>query len=560
MENRTFIPAINLSELGDTCHFGGSLQTDPDLPSNYVASTLLMSSKRNNRFVTRMLLSYIEFGGLARNVCDFTYFLMGDSDDELPERALCTFRAVHVTLNSLQMSSFATENRFSPHASVVRAIAPPRRSQKGISSLYFKIFVTDPSIAVISSLIRSFTGLRRVAQNISLVPPLQTLQPQSSENLARLAAIDPAAIDPIERAVNDLVEILENVRSPVRRVHACVPTDVPTSSSQTFWISAGGHDLGPVQEEFEFRSILHTVSREDMKRYFIASDCSLRTAAVRLIESSVWRGITFPIDIRTCRVELQNGQFFQQGKDKNNNPVFYFRNTCLGPWRKDEKAVISAVLHRLEGYLNRFAKEDPSVQCTLIVVMGKPYKKKKYKTKEKVNDGSRTGKPKRASDDTSTRVEQSTIASAAVTTLTGTQGDLESVEEDDVSATEEDVEDSNEMYTLANQNNPRVYRDEQWHSHTNRNVVDQLLGLVMKHYPERLSKALIVLGHGNKQYVRSAVGGVLALPGLIPASRTREKILFLTRYRDLQKYIDSSQLLTSVGGTMLEDVKNYEYK
>jgi hypothetical protein len=318
--------------------------------------------------------------------------------------------------------------------------------------------------------------------------------------------------------------------------------------------------LGPEQEEFGFRSILRMVSREDMKRYFIASDCSLRIAAVRLIESCIWRETTFPIDIRTCRIELQNGQFFQQGKDKNNNPVFYFRNTCLGPWRKDEDAVISAVLHRLEGCLNKLTKDEPNVQCTLIVVMGKPYKKTKRKKKEKSTDGSRKEKSKSASDEISTRVEQSTIASTAVTTLTGTQGDQESGDEDDESATEEDVEDSSEIYDVVNQNNPRVYRDEQWHSHTNRNVVDQLLVLVMKHYPERLSKALIVLGHGNKQYVRSAVGGVLALPAMIPSSRTREKIVFLTRYRDLQNYVDDSQLLTFVGGSMLEDVKNYEYK
>jgi hypothetical protein len=142
-------------------------------------------------------------------------------------------------------------------------------------------------------------------------------------------------------------------------------------------------------------SILRRINRSDIRRYFVAADCVLKNTAVRIVESAAWRGLTFPIDTRTCRIELQNGIFFQCGKDLEGNPVYYFQNTLIGPWRKDEDAVIAAVLyrlaavlHRLETSLNEFAREDPEVKCTLIVSMGKPFRRDKKK--QKVENGSST--------------------------------------------------------------------------------------------------------------------------------------------------------------------------
>jgi hypothetical protein len=294
-------------------------------------------------------------------------------------------------------------------------------------------------------------------------------------------------------------------------------------------------------------SILRRVSRQDIQRYFIASNCSLKTAAVRIIESAAWRGLTFPIDTRTCRLELQNGQFFQQGKDREGNPVFYFRNTCLGPWRKDDDALVCAVLHRLENAMNVLAEDNPHVKCTLIVVMGRPYKRKK-------TDKKSVQEPK-AAKDVDDKTEQATTATA----LTGdsTVGRSVDVEDDEETAIDSD-DGFDEAAKKALINNPRIHPDEQWYVHTNKQVAQRLIDLVMKHYPERLNKALVVIGHGNRRYVRTTVGGVLLISSAIASSRTRDKIKFLNRYRDLVQYVDKAELVPLVGGVQIEDQKHFE--
>ena len=97
MNDRTSLPPLILSDCGETFHFGGSLQSDKTIPGNYFATTAHLVSSRNCNLITRMMLSYIELGGLSRNVADVTFILAGDNENELPERALCTSRTVHAT-------------------------------------------------------------------------------------------------------------------------------------------------------------------------------------------------------------------------------------------------------------------------------------------------------------------------------------------------------------------------------------------------------------------------------------------------------------------------------
>ena len=62
--------------------------------------------------------------------------------------------------------------------------------------------------------------------------------------------------------------------------------------------------------------ILHLFdSDSDIKRHYIAANKDLKEAAIRITKCAAFRGLTFPIDTRLCRVELNSGQFFQQGKD-----------------------------------------------------------------------------------------------------------------------------------------------------------------------------------------------------------------------------------------------------
>jgi hypothetical protein len=538
--DRTSVPALNLADYGDTYHFGGALQTNGKLPENYVASTWHMESRRNNNFVTRLLLSYIEFGGLSRNVSDFTFILAGEKDDELPERALCTSRTVHLTMNTLPLLYVSLND---DAGDLELKVIEPTKVDRGIGSFFFKIFVTDTLVAMTSSVVRLVQDIRSIPTRESPAHALLHRSPKSARN-REMAIVDETATDPFERAVNELVRILENIRVPVRKDNANdanLPGAVSTAQPQT--------------RDFAQISILLTTSRRDIQRYFIASNCSLKTASVRLVESAVWRTLTFPIDTRTCRIELQSGQFFQQGHDLDGNAVFYFRNTCLGPWRKDVDAVIAAVLHRLDSSLNELTKDNPNVQCTLIVVMGKPYKRTETKKQAEVPGASKSDSNKEKEDQT----EQATAASTAVSTLQK-GGDEDSDEDDDDDTLNEQNGGINEAVSMAQTSNPRIYSDELWNTHTSKSLIERLVHILLTHYPERLSKALVVIGHGNRKYVRSAVGGVLQLTSLIRPSRTRDKVRFLTRYRDLQTYVDRSQLVTLVGGTLAEDSQHYECK
>jgi len=350
---------------------------------------------------------------------------------------------------------------------------------------------------------------------------------------------------------------LEDIKIPIR-LHQDADLDnhsIVAAASVASGISSIAFEDGVFGEQ----SILKAVSRDDLQRYFIASDCSLRTAAVRTVESAVWRAITFPIDIRSCRVELQSGQFFQQGEDLDGNPVFYFRNTCLGPWRKDDDAAIAAVLHRLESRLSELSFDDPAVQCTLIVMMGRPFRRNNRAIRNEANLSPSKHSSKNDLPDVS--IDQETVASAGFSMDMDGQSysSDEGPDDDDEGETFED-EGFDEALRLAQTNNPRVFRDEVWNTHTSKKMIARMIDILLAHYPERLSKALVVVGHKNKRYVRSTVGGVLAMSSLVNSSRTRNKVKFLSDYQDLQSYVDRSQLITLVGGLRRENMQHYECK
>ena len=293
----TSIPALRLAECGETYHFGGSLQTDPSLPTNYVASTIHMESQQNMSFTTRMLLSYVELGGLVRNISDFTYVMAGEAPDELPERALGTVRMVHCALNTLPMSCISLVSDVGTVE--LQAIKPPNMADRDPRSLYLKMFVTDPLVVSAKLLIQSLQGLRKVRSTLNQANPVITMRRKSPNKRESLrAAIDTTAADPFEKAVNELVNILEDVKVPVRRCRDFDSEEYFSSSqnaasTSTASVVSGISAVAMQSGAFIEQSILHTVSRETMRRYFIASDCSLRTASVRLIESATWRAVTF---------------------------------------------------------------------------------------------------------------------------------------------------------------------------------------------------------------------------------------------------------------------------
>lgn len=180
-----------------------------------------------------------------------------------------------------------------------------------------------------------------------------------------------ATSDPIDKKINQVIEILEDVRVPTRASPAEVArgdfshTTILRCPPSAQAALGGRADLKQV-------AVLEIVSRDDIRRCLISCGMNVKATACSVVDTAAWRGLTFPIDTRACRVELQNGQFFQQGRDLSGHPVFYFRAMCRGPWRGDEDAVISAVLHRLETSLNRFVLSNTNIRCTFIVLLGKP--------------------------------------------------------------------------------------------------------------------------------------------------------------------------------------------
>lgn len=576
-DDRTPIPAVNFTLLGANYHFGGSLQEEnTSLPTNYVSSTLCMDSLKRNCYPARVILGFIMGGYITDHVFDVSYNLKGEDESELPERILATSRYVRVSFDhKLSMSSVLSTSQSKPiiHHETDAISDSNGIKDDGIPSLLFRIFITDPLVATAATIVQTIhtdddNPEKNVTGNISrrnLSPTNRALSPnrlfsrKKGKNAAERASFVVTA-DPFEQAVNELIRILDGIRVPVRKEQvACLDfkkkITPPTLSEQQVM-----SDAAKTEDEVVQMSVLRRVSREDIQRYFIASNCDLKTAAVRIVESAAWRGMFFPIDIRTCRVELQNGQFFQQGNDKEGNPIFYFRNILLGPWRNDENALISAVLHRLETSLREFERTNSKVRCTLIVVMGKPYApKKKEIQKTKVIEEEKVKEKKSVDSGSSVRTGHNTTVTAASTAMStvesvqgnmtvGTDGAETVVSGDGLEVT----------FNSASVNNPRIPPDEQWYTHASKALILRLIGIVMLHYPERLNKVLVVVRHGNKSFVRSAVGGVMTVGSLVPSTRTREKVKFLRRYRDLHAYVAPNELVTLVGGSQQPSMDHFD--
>lgn len=462
----------------------------------------------------KVFIGYVAKGGLRRDVLDFTFVIAGGKEDELPERALACVRYVHprvmdavvspsflIPARNTSMDDFSVANQDGPYQ--------PESS----ASLYLRLFVTDPLVATMTPLARALAPSPRRPSDAVL-----SLEKEEKAALNESYARVMSTTDALEEAVNEVVRILDTVDIPVRKEQL-----VPTKSKLLSLEEQTGLSIELPNDSANAVvkvPILSRVSRDDILRYFIGAACSHKSTVVRLVDSASWHGVTFPLDTAVCRIELQNGQFFGQGHDKEGHPVFYFRNMCLGPWRRDENAVITAVLHRLERAVSKLSAKDPRVKCTLVVLLGKPFRKKAKKD-----------------DDEDMVVEEEGHNG-------GEQHEV-SVGADHEQEAEHDGDDKSMGVT----DNPRIDPTEQYYVHTSKRVVRRLISLVMQHYPERLHKAYVVVGYGNKTYTRTAVGGTMRLSKyILHSQRTREKVKFLIRYNDLREYISSDQLVTIAGG------------
>ena len=521
--DRNPFPVIPMASFCETRHFGGALQKERHLPKNYVSATAHIDSQQAPfNVLARLLLSSLERGALAKNVFDMTYILAANEQDELPERALCTIRAVHIHPNDVALPSifiWGSHNR--------RRTTQMTRMRQGTTILSSMI----GNIATLGERFRSANRDENDDEVDDIDHTSQThpqyTQEDAKSRIRRNSICVMPSDDPIELAVNELVDILDGVHIPIRRDQLPFyefTLSIPLSLLEIH----NSNDGASHNKDLITMSLLLLLKRGDIKRHLIAADCNIKKAAVRIVESAAWYGQTFPIDTKMCRIELQSGQFFQQGRDLLGQPVFYFRNMGLGPWRGDLDASVAATLYRLDEALRRFTRRDECVQITLIVIVGKPFRPKDRK-KLGATDGA------------------------------STVGDEEEL--DDMLSTSFRAESSNmEDYTpgvgglIAN---PRINPEESWLSHTNKRLVRQLVDLVSAHYPERLHQALIVVDDNQILSLKRLMGS-LTLSSFVDSNRTRSKVKFLSKFSELEKYVSKGELVSIAGGLQPIDPSAFE--
>jgi hypothetical protein len=264
--------------------------------------------------------------------------------------------------------------------------------------------------------------------------------------------------------------------------------------------------------------VLKVFDRYDIERFVLECDFEIGYTAVRLVQTAAWRGRTFPLDKRSFRIELQDGQFFQQGFDLDRNPIYYFRNMCRGPWRGGEDVLISSILYRFDRSMAEFCKVNPHTKATLIVLMGLP---KDGTSKDPKNDG----------EDETSKDEGTNVEGSIIPQIETSSSDI---------------------------GNPRISVDEPWKCHSNKEMMDKLFDILRQHYPGRFSKAFVVKGRGKNTYYSTNLEGKMKLKSIIDSQNIRDRIKFVNKTSELTKYVAIEQLSTIVGGKAPIDDSVYQ--
>ncbi|MGK3744177.1 MAG: hypothetical protein ACI90V_011037 [Bacillariaceae sp.] len=578
--DRYGFPGFRVGSMFETYHFGGSLEIDrPNKPRNYLGLTKSVSSSYYiESVVGKTLFTKLEHH-FAESTVDFTFVIEGEKNDELPERALSTLRIVRV--NPIKV---AKDPR--PYLS----IPLPHHcdgDDDDVSYIDRTVRSSNTALHVIEDVVQdavqfSLQSMKSIADlGVSTLPAVlspRKKKKDGDEVEGRLLVITEenemgvdttissghlerhgGEIDPVEKSIDWVIEILRTVMVPSR--HLPAENFDPLSSSKR------------VPEEIEETglvvmiqiSALQMFDRNDIGRYIQNNNFEIKIAAEKLVETAAWRGRTFPIDKRRCRIELQNGQFFQQGVDRENNPVYYFRNLCRGPWRGDEEATILAILYRLDKSLNELSMTNPNTKATIIVLMGHSKRRAKKKKRESIKKGGDSGENKSKNS-----------------TTNGDKTDAEGINSKDDDEYELDDGDDAESATAAelpvavakqldlptgseikvNTGNPRVSPDEKWTCHTSKEMMHHLFEILLQHYPGRLSKILMVKGRGKNHYYIDQIQGKWIMKNLLKNSYQDviDKVKFVSKTSELTPFVPVEQLLAIVGGAASIDQSAYEFR
>lgn len=529
---RTPFPGMRLSSYAETKHFGGSLRTNKKLPKNYVASTARFDEEGLQNPIMKALFNMLESSALKHCVLDSSFVLEGQRMDELPERVLGTVRLVHVNaLDCALPLPYSSTGEIAAEAEINEG---NESTSKLHGSSWFLRGITQSTMNIFG-----IESPQRDAESNSEVQSLHRDE----------AMVNPQNADPYKRDLDALKEILDGVMVPVRKVNLkgvglVATTGAPTGVGE--WTgavesnavlndprtprTANGLKIG--EAELGNIPVLQTYSRKDLTRFYLACYGDLKSTAIRVVESAAWRGLTFPIDTRACRIELRSNQIVQFGSDIRGNPVFYFRNMCLGPWRKDVDASLLATLHRVETSMKILSASNPSVKCTVVILMGKPV----LGDSTNLRQGGETDEEGDTATSAASNVEDDS-------SITNSNGDDEKKEDGNGNSTSEEKT-KESPYILGS--DPRIDASEKYTVHTNATLIQRIVHALSTHYPERLAKCLIVPSNGFEK----TVGG-LTIRTYVPSLRTRSRITILESASDLRDYISDENLLTFVGGKAL---------
>ena len=302
---------------------------------------------------------------------------------------------------------------------------------------------------------------------------MNDLSDHQGPNLGTSSKTDNEEILYHSEELQSLKEVLEGVIIPSRRLNVTsCPIGIASKKSE---LNLKRHDIKVYPDG---------IYMDDLKRFYDASRGNLKKAATRLVETSIFRGERFPIDLASCQEELQKNQCFVQGKDIDSNPVVYFRVKCPGPWEKNIDSITSATLYQIETMLkNEFTSCHyySSKKITLVVWTGIPL---------------------------TNRDEQNTQNS------------------DPPKET-------------------KIEKDVKYHNHCDLSVAQHLINLFLTHYPERLSRALIM---PSLELGLDAICLNVSLRALISSSRVRRKVTIMKDAEELKEFIHEDQLIEVCGG------------
>lgn len=511
--DRIPLPAIRVASYGETFHFGGALQTDDSLPKNYVAMSTSFTPKRMPNLLAKLMFKNVN-DRISERVLDFTLVLEGEQEDELPERALCTTRMVRVDTDAVAVLPLGyEEDKATLIESTEESNLPPESLQ-----LWTQRVATEFVTAVRSNL--TMPGWQKHSGEIMPDHPSTTSNETSPKN--DQSSITTKRTDMINTAINEMLALLEGTNVPVKSDSIYAKFALRDDMMESSIVVPEGMVLVPVK---------NMVTRDELKLFAISTYCNVKRAVLRIVQTAAWRGRTFPIDIRSCRIELQSGQFFHQGNDRTGHPVFYFTTMCRGPWRRNADATLSAGLHRFETMMRNISLTKQEARCTIVILLGRP--KVVNKSKE-----SRT----KASDEESIGTQEDTGENG--TTVQSVEGN----------------ESGNKTTETCNiLSNPRVSLEEPWQLHSTRELVEGFLSSVLLHYPQRTHMVLLVKGQGPNIFYKTKVAAIRAMNRTVDISDISAGLKFLSSASKLKNYIDESQLPGVVGGpaTVIKDAFEY---